>query len=170
MGDEGGFAPSINSTTEGLDLIVAAIAVRLAFPVCGAQLNENCNARTLTSKAWTWVWPPSQLAPLPCAPHGLETSNLKACLLKAMTWVWLPCQRAPLWLCAGACRDACLHPRQAQAPAWLEYPRAATQNQGHKAYLQRGKSWYSSAPVRQENLSRWVTCSCRCRRPGTRAK
>ena len=36
VGDEGGFAPSINSTTEGLDLIVAAIAVRL--PVCGAQL------------------------------------------------------------------------------------------------------------------------------------
>jgi hypothetical protein len=29
VGDEGGFAPSINSTTEGLDLIVAAIAVRL---------------------------------------------------------------------------------------------------------------------------------------------
>jgi len=28
VGDEGGFAPSINSTTEGLDLIVAAIAVR----------------------------------------------------------------------------------------------------------------------------------------------
>ena len=28
VGDEGGFAPSINSTTEGLDLIVAAIEVR----------------------------------------------------------------------------------------------------------------------------------------------
>ena len=32
VGDEGGFAPSINSTTEGLDLIVAAIAARPASP------------------------------------------------------------------------------------------------------------------------------------------
>lgn len=30
VGDEGGFAPSINSTTEGLDLIVAAISARPA--------------------------------------------------------------------------------------------------------------------------------------------
>ena len=37
VGDEGGFAPSINSTTEGLDLIVAAIAARPASPLCHAH-------------------------------------------------------------------------------------------------------------------------------------
>lgn len=37
VGDEGGFAPSINSTTEGLDLIVAAIAARPGPTLCGAH-------------------------------------------------------------------------------------------------------------------------------------
>ena len=59
MGDEGGFAPSINSTTEGLDLIVAAISARPASTLRGAQCSACLHARQARPSALASMgeWP-----------------------------------------------------------------------------------------------------------------
>ena len=62
VGDEGGFAPSINSTTEGLDLIVAAIAVRPAASVM--HMTRNLKTCTLTLTCLDLGVPPCQRVPL----------------------------------------------------------------------------------------------------------
>ena len=75
MGDEGGFAPSINSTTEGLDLIVAAISARPAPPVHGAHHAWCSNAFFWTDKG------PELIVAAIGAPRGsLRGTHLWACL------------------------------------------------------------------------------------------
>lgn len=93
MGDEGGFAPSINSTTEGLDLIVAAISARPVFALHSAHHDKCLKPSTVTTKGLTSLWLPSRRAsPALCVEHTMQRACMRA---KLSPLPWQQCECAP---------------------------------------------------------------------------